>query len=219
MLPAIPYLPSNPITIFISYAQEDKTWYGKLEKHLAYERLRGTVISISRKKAPPGILYSAFIAEQIDAAQIILLLVSPNFMASEECMAEMEQALQRSQDGSVRLIPIMLDAIAAIDWEETDLGQLRPLPEDGRSIKSTSVPDTTLANVAESIISVVKTMQRNPQWEHPLSYRSLSGIPPLVHQTRRVQRPQLVQQIYHTLTEPDISALVLVGMGALVNPC
>ncbi|MBA2394288.1 MAG: TIR domain-containing protein [Ktedonobacteraceae bacterium] len=213
MLSALPYPSSDSITIFISYAQEDKRWYGKLKRDLTPASRRGAIILLSGEKTPPGISASSFIIRQMDAAQIILLLLSPSFMASDKCMAETEMALHRAQNESVHLIPLMLEKFADTDWEEAELGQLSPLPEDGRFIRSTPVLDTTLVEVAKSILAVVKTLRQNPQVEPLIGYRSLS-TPPLA-QTRRVQRPHLIQQIYHRLTEPDTSALVLVGMGGI----
>jgi hypothetical protein len=48
------------------------------------------------------------ISKQLNAAQIILLLVSPDFLASDKCHRETLQALKKQSRGTARVIPIFL---------------------------------------------------------------------------------------------------------------
>ena len=68
------------------------------------------------------------------AAQIILLLISSDFIASDYCYSiEMQRALERHEKGEARVIPIIL---RSIDWKNSPFGKLQALPKDGTAVKS-----------------------------------------------------------------------------------
>lgn len=71
------------------------------------------------------------IAAHLQAAQIILLLLSLQFLASSFCLVQMQQAFSW-QDAGVRVIPVYLRPIPG--WEDFPLSELPPLPAHGRPI-------------------------------------------------------------------------------------
>ena len=71
------------------------------------------------------------IVAHLDAADVILLLVSPDFMASDYCYGvELKRALERHKRGQVRVIPIILRPVY---WQGI-LGMLQALPKDGKPV-------------------------------------------------------------------------------------
>ncbi len=78
-----------------------------------------------------GTLWEQEIAEHLNSADLILLLISRHFMASDYCTGiEMKQALERHDAGTARVIPIILKPVA---WKEI-LGSLQALPTEGKAI-------------------------------------------------------------------------------------
>ena len=93
------------------------------------------------------------ISHHLNDAQIILLLVSPDFMASEYCYGiEMQRALERHHSREARVIPIILRHVY---WRGI-LGNLQALPTDAKPVKSWLDIDEALFDVTEGIRKVVK---------------------------------------------------------------
>ncbi len=203
-------LPS-PITIFISHSLADVDWCEKLKIQLAPLRRQGLIVNESAKRNLSGNAYASDIVNQIDNAQIILLLISQDYINSDQCYdIEMTKALARREAEQIPVIPVYLSAI--ISWENMPFGDLRPLPD--KPIKNTSNSQAALFEVANGISELIKTQQQKQQPERPTGYRPITGLP-LTHLSNTVPRTELVQQIYTTLTGPRISALTLVGLGGL----
>src|SRR5579859_1778518 len=90
----------KPKRIFLSYAHEDENMKKKLEKHLSVlQRVRGALLWNDRDiKAGEG--WATDIDENLKAADIILLLISDDFMASNYCYSvEMAKAMEMRKEG------------------------------------------------------------------------------------------------------------------------
>jgi hypothetical protein len=67
-------------------------------------------------------------SEHFDAAQVILLLVSPDFIASDYCYErETLRAIERHKAGQARVIPVIL---RPFDWHDLPFGKLQAAPRD-----------------------------------------------------------------------------------------
>lgn len=96
----------------ICYAREDKDFREELDHHLSNLRRQQLIISWSDREIAPGTEWKKEIDAQLSTADLILLLISSNFMDSEYCYGvEMQQALQRHHAGHARVIPILLRAV------------------------------------------------------------------------------------------------------------
>ena len=95
------------------------------------------------------------IKKRLDTAQIILLLVSPDFMASDYCYSvEMQHALERHQHGEATVIPIILRPVY---WHGEPLGRLQALPTDGKPVTDSEwhEPDRAFYNIINGIYQVI----------------------------------------------------------------
>ena len=120
------------INIFYSYAHEDEPLRKKLEKHLALLQHQGLIAPWHDREISAGTEWADEINVHLETAQIILLLISSSFLASEYCYSrEMVRALERHQTGTARVIPIILRPVY---WQGAPFGTLQALPTDGRSI-------------------------------------------------------------------------------------
>lgn len=94
------------------------------------------------------------IDKQLKTAQIVLLLISPDFMDSDYCYSiEMKEALERHKRGEANVIPVILRQTY---WQEEPIQRLQALPVDARPVKSWPDIDEAFFNVAEGIRKVVK---------------------------------------------------------------
>lgn len=122
------------IKIFFCYAREDERLKDELEKHLSTLKRRGLITALYDRQIPPGIEWIHEIDKHMNASQIILLLVSPDFLASDFCYdVELKCAIERHEIGEARVIPIIL---RPCDWEDTLFGKLQPLPGNGKPVVS-----------------------------------------------------------------------------------
>src|SRR3954452_17283866 len=87
-----------PVKIFFCYAHEDEPLLNKLELHLRPLQRQGLIDVWHDRDISAGTEWEREISEQLNTAQIILLLVSPDFMASDYCYSvEMKRALERHE--------------------------------------------------------------------------------------------------------------------------
>src|SRR5215470_15647951 len=111
------------LTLFYSYAHEDEVLRDQLEKHLVQLQRQELIASWHDRKILPGSTWANEIDANLEAASMVLLLVSPDFLASTYCYEiEMQRALERHQRGEARVIPIIL---RPCDWQHSPLKDLQ----------------------------------------------------------------------------------------------
>ncbi len=109
--------PMATIKIFYSYAHEDKILRDELEKHLGALKRQGQVTEWYDRDIQAGMEWVHEINKYLNTANIILLLISSDFMASDYCYGiEMRRALDGHNSGEARIIPIILRPVV---WEKT----------------------------------------------------------------------------------------------------
>lgn len=127
--------PDN-INIFILYAQEDEALKKELEDHLGFLQRLGYIDVWHEGQVAPGLEKEAIVAEYLDKAHIILLLISANFLAPDHYTkyeAELRRAYERQQEGKVTVIPVILRHCM---WQLGMLAGLNPLPSGGHPVRS-----------------------------------------------------------------------------------
>src|SRR6266487_1759942 len=98
-----------PVKIFCCYARKDQQIMNELRKHLIPLQRQELITLWADIDIDAGEEWEKVIDQHLNTAQIILLLISPDFMASEYCYSkEMMRALERHKRGEARVIPILL---------------------------------------------------------------------------------------------------------------
>src|SRR5581483_3544212 len=99
----------EPLELFYSYAHEDEALRNELEKHLKLLHRQGYLTQWHDRQILPGNVRAEEIDAHLTTARIIVVLVSPDFMASDYCYGiEMQQAMSRHKAGDATVIPVML---------------------------------------------------------------------------------------------------------------
>jgi hypothetical protein len=138
-----------PLRLFYSYSHNDETFRVELEKHLAVLRRTGVIDAWHFRQIPPGHEWEGEIDQHLEAAQIILLLISPDFLSSNYCWeVEGRRALERHQQKLSAVIPVVL---RACDWIHSPFARLQALPTNAKAIASWSDKDEALTDVAAGI--------------------------------------------------------------------
>lgn len=118
-----------PIELFVSYSPEDESLRGELDSHLASLKREGLISQWHARCVTAGEDRQASIDERLDSARLVLLLVSPDFLASDYLYCvEMARALDRRARGEAAVIPIIL---RPSDWTSAPFAHLEVLPIGG----------------------------------------------------------------------------------------
>jgi TIR domain/CHAT domain len=148
---------TQPIEVFISYAHEDKLLRDRLAIQLANLRRQGVIRDWFNGDVIPGTEWRKQIQQHIESAQIILLLISADFMASEFCYStEMMKAIQRHKDGNVRVLPILL---RPTDYEGAPFAELRMLPTDNKPLTRWPNHDDAFENIVKGIRRAINELK------------------------------------------------------------
>ncbi len=151
-------IPIGPIEVFISYSHKDEELREELDVHLSSLKRKGKIQAWHDRAIEAGAEWEAKILEKLETAQIILLLISPWFMASEYCYDEqMKRAMERHDSGNARVIPIILKPI---DWQDTPFRKLQVLPKDGKPITTWNNQDEAFLNVVQELRRVIESVQK-----------------------------------------------------------
>ncbi len=154
------------IEIFCCYAREDEALLNKLKTHLRPLQRQGLIDVWYDREISAGTEWEQEIKQHLNTAQIILLLVSPDFMDSDYCYGiEMTRAIERHKSGEARVIPIILRWAI---WKETPIGKLQALPTDGKPVKSWHDEDEAFLNIVKGIREVVEKWTAPVEQPRPL---------------------------------------------------
>lgn len=120
--------------LFFSYSHKDEDLRNELETHLATLKREGLIEAFHDRRIPAGANLGDEIDAYLEQADVVLCLVSPDFIDSDYCYSrEMTQALERDAIGEARVIPVIA---RQCDWANTPLAKLRGTPRDNRPVKS-----------------------------------------------------------------------------------
>ena len=131
----------KPLQVFCCYAHKDRLYLLELKKHLSAILPDGFISIHTDIDISPGKNREQEISQYLNTAHIILLLISPDFLAPDHSN-EMEQAVERYKKGETRVIPVIL---RPVDWKEAPFARLQCLPRNAKPVTTWSRPFTAPA--------------------------------------------------------------------------
>lgn len=144
----------NKINVFISYAHEDSHFKDELQNHLKILERKGVIDIWSDRSIQPGSYWSEEIEKHITEANIILLLISSDFLASEYCYEkELSIALNMHDNGKGIVIPIIVRSCL---WEESVISKLQTLPSEGKPVQDWPDKDRVWLDVTKGIAEIIE---------------------------------------------------------------
>ena len=139
----------SPLQLFLSYAARDDALREELDRHLAALEREGLIRVWHRRRVSAGEIWEAESAARLDAAQIVLLLVSADYLAADDCFdLEVRRALERQRAGRARVIPVV---VRACEWSGAPFAGLAALPPGGRPVASWPDRDEAWTGVARGV--------------------------------------------------------------------
>ena len=141
--------------IFISYSHRDQAVLDRLHTHLAPLRSEGLIDTRYDRRILAGGRIDAEIDRELEACELFLMLVSPDFLASDYCVnREMRRALERHRDDAAHVVPIIVEPC---DWRSSPLGELKALPLDGEPISKWTNPNDAYLDVVRELRRILET--------------------------------------------------------------
>lgn len=132
--------------------------FDELARHPSVLKREGLVQPISNRVIPAGSEWNQVISEHLKRANIFIILVSADFLASDYCYdVEMKRALERHESGSARVIPII---VRPCSWSFTPFGRLQALPRDAKPITTWIDRDAEWASIIEALRLVYSEIKK-----------------------------------------------------------
>lgn len=208
----MPIMANRALTIYIAYditATQDQELFALLTTHMSLLRSQYPTCAWHDSAVSAGSVVTSFVEAQIHAADIIVLLLSADFFASEQSSSlEIKWALTLGKTRAARLIPVRLRPVA---WHLSPLSQYPPLPTNGTSLAEAPNHDAACVEIVQGIHLVIEELMqqimtrtytipsRFPRHHSPLPYnarftdrdRTLADIASFFTSTHSQQTPML----------------------------
>lgn len=152
---------TGPIRAFLSYAHEDHGWRDRVLKHLGWLRNSGRLEHFDDRQLKPGEAWDSRIQAELLEADIVIVLISPDFVGSAYCgLKELLIALERAERASARIVPILCDHV---DLGALPIAHLQCSPQDEQNDLKPLVDwpncNVPLAAIAASIRGIVQELE------------------------------------------------------------
>lgn len=151
----------KPVKLFISYAHEDEEYKDQLVKQLSGLLRRGWVEEWNDRKITAGQQWETKIKNALNTAEVMLLLLSADAMASDYIYdEEMKQAIQRSKDGQLKILPIIIRSCDFSNFfGSLGLSDIEILPHNKQAIRSWDNRDAAWLDVVKGIEEIITALR------------------------------------------------------------
>lgn len=154
--------PMKTVKLFYCYSHKDEELRDRLAVNLGGLKRRGIINEWHDRKIGLGEEWRNVLDKELEAADIILLLISPDFIDSDYCCdTEMEYAMKRHEAGEAVVIPIILDFCHA---DGLPFMKLQGAPRDMIPVtaKSWTNQNEAFADIVKKIEMVAKEIRNRP---------------------------------------------------------
>ncbi len=139
----------QPKKVFISYSHKDEQFKDDLIEHLSPLMRQGRISSWTDRQIEAGTSWRKEIDENLADSDIILLIISSSFIASDYCYdVEVGKALEMHKNSMAAVIPIIA---RPCKWIGLPFSELQALPKDGKPIIEFANTDSAYLNIVDGI--------------------------------------------------------------------
>ena len=151
----------TPLNVFISYAHEDEAHRETLGKHLSALVREGLISIWHDRQITGGREWAGVIDQKLKGADIVLLLISADFLDSDYCNdVELTEAIRMHDAKQARVVPVIL---RSCDWEKSQFARFNALPPDGLPVVEAEHPDQRFKAVAKGLRAIVAELRTNSE--------------------------------------------------------
>jgi TIR domain len=169
------------INIFFSYSHADEDFKEALDQHLSMLKRSDKIATWNDRAILSGQYWDAEIKDQLERADIILLLISAGFLASDYIWyKELTRAKARHDAGNAVVVPIF---IKPCDWKDAPFAEIQGLPRDAKPV-ATADNAEAWKGVAVGIRTLVDTIAARPAPAPPTSTTATSA--PMTYSTQSI---------------------------------
>jgi hypothetical protein len=148
---------SKALSVFISYSHADEVLKNELLKHLEPLKRLNLIEAWNDRQLQAGDKWEQEISDNLEEADIILILVSIDFINSKYCYdVEMERALERHAEGSAVVVPVILRPCL---WKHTPFAKLQGLPRDAKAVSTWADRDEAMTNIVEALREIAERLR------------------------------------------------------------
>jgi CHASE2 domain-containing sensor protein len=167
----------EPIQLFFSYSHKDEELRDELALHLTTLKRQGVIKVWHDREISAGTQWADAIDENLNSADVILLLISANFLASDYCYdLEMQTAMRRHEAGEACVIPIILKPV---DWSGAPFSKLQALPKNAKPVTTWEHQDEAFLDIVQNLRKVAEKIavnRSNPNPKNSIELRGDKGI-------------------------------------------
>lgn len=172
----------RPDSLFISYSRKDERFRKELDTHLIALKRNGAVSVWSDRCIPVGARWEEQIDEHLVSADIVLFLLSPDFMASDYCYEkEVSVALERHSERETVLFPII---VRPVSLENSVFSGIQALPRTGKPIVKWANRDEAWVHICRELVDFQKVRDsRRGKYDLPMRKARAPARPPFTSET------------------------------------
>jgi tetratricopeptide (TPR) repeat protein len=210
---------SPPIEVFCSYAHKDEVWLRKIIHHLRLVERERLLLVWHDRLLKGGMDWAQEIDDHLNHSRLILLLISPDFVASDYCYGiEMRRALERHEANEARVIPILVRPVG--NWQIAPFARLQALPSGKFLVEwNEREEDIPLAQIANGIYDTLEDMPTQPI-SKPYYNRPVIWNVPYPRNPFFIGREELLSRLHQQLKAGQATALsqspqAISGLGGI----
>lgn len=191
---------TRKVNLFFVYGDhnKDKRLAAELATHLRSPRYQRTFVSWHPGEVSAGEHWKRSVSEKLDEAEIILLLISADFLSSERHHWIVSNALMRHQRDMVTIIPIILSQCELCG---TGLEDLQPLPREGKTLSTQKDRESAWEEILTAILAAVEKRPPTSKAGHDLIKQApLHPTAPALSPAA-VELQQLIENIFRRENE------------------
>jgi tetratricopeptide (TPR) repeat protein len=211
------------LKVFLSYAHADEAHRKTLATHLSALEDEGLIVVWHDRKITGGREWAGAIDAALRRADIVLLLISADFLASDYCNdVELTEAIRRHDAAQARVVPVIL---RSCDWEHSRFARFNALPPDGVPVVEAEHPDQRFVAVAKGLRAIVAELT-SPDAASTTPNPTRSDASPATSSAPGAEAPSADAGARHVPSAGDASAPapksqlgakpLLLGLGILV---
>ncbi len=143
----------EPVNIFYSYAHQDEAYRDELSNYLGVLVKNGKIREWHDRKIEPGIDFNIEIENKIESSQIIIFLITENFLNSDYCFGiEVKKAFILQVQGRIKIVPVLVKPCL---FDESRFSQLQIIPRHAQPISTSASREAAFNEVAKEIRDIV----------------------------------------------------------------
>lgn len=144
--------------IFLSYSHKDEALKEQLMTHLAILRRKDQIEDWHDRRIIAGQDWEYEIDNELFSADLIVLLISPDFIASDYCYSkELSKAIELHEANHSIVIPVIL---RPGKWNGAPFAKIQALPRDAKAATTWENIDEAWMNVTEGIEKAIVNISK-----------------------------------------------------------